>query len=619
MKSFRMTQLAILLMPFTFHAMTIDEMVQQTLNTNPQMQQRLSELRSVEYDLEKAYAGYKPSLDLYGKIGPERTHIQGSGADNTTNILSKEASLTLSENLFSGFNTEYDAKEQKSRIEAAKYFALQEANSILLKFMTSYLDIMKNRQILNIEHQNIKAHERINNMMRKKTEQGYGSKTDVDQSEARKILAYSNYIVQHNNYKDSISNFEHYYGKIVVADQMPEAITADLPSYNLDELVEFALQNNPTIQIEKFNIETQDNKYSKDLSSFYPSLDAELSVAYTNSVNNIDGSEYDRDSAKALLKLNYNLYNGGYDESLRLQNLEEKSAYQYSYQENKRAVTEKLKLAFNSYIHNKNRVKCLKVYIKLTKATAESYVKEYYFGRRTLLDLLNVEQESINAQKELINAEHELFLATYRILDALGVTASAFNTNLYQIMNLKKPELQGDSQKEATLLKDLQEDTDFIDMDSVCAEPEVLNLGIIADTVKNDNTAQGGIIIDKTDPDNVKIDLVNIQFEYRSTKLSVESKKQISSLAKRMSEKKNVIMEIHGHTDNIGSHTYNEKLSRSRAQSAKDELVKNGIKADRIQIFGHAFDKPVATNKTKKGRAQNRRIEFIIKNKETRQ
>ncbi len=608
MKVFNITCALLLLLPLKLCALTVNEMAQQTLDTDPQINQRISELRSMKYDLDKAYAGYKPSLDLEGGAGPQKTDRQGPGIDQNNNLFATEASLTLTENLFQGFNTKYDVKEQEARIEAAKYFTLQEADTILLKLVNSYLDIVKNKQVFNIEYENVKNHERIDEMIRQKTQAGLGTRADVEQSQARKALAYSNYIVQQNNYRDSVINFERLYGKVVLADEMPDAMQMDLPTYDLEELIKLALKYNPTIKTEEFNVNTQTSKYSKEVSSFYPTVDAVLSVDYRK---NTDGYEYDTKSAKAMLKLKYNLYNGNRDESIRLQNLEATTAQRYNLNASQRAVIEKLKLAFMSYIHTKKRIKCLELYVKVSKKTTDSYAQEYYLGRRTLLDLLNVEQEHITAQKELINAKNEMYMALYRVLDSIGIMSSVLNTNMYDALELETPELPGHVYGKKMTLKDIKDDVQLIDLDKICEEAVDLSI-VEPKEEKVDETSTHGIIIDKTDEQNTKIDLVDIKFEYKSSKLSKESKEHLKPLAKRMLEDKDIIMEIHGHTDNIGSEKYNKKLSLARAKSAQKVLVANGVKAERIKIFGHAFNKPAATNKTAKGRALNRRIEFVL-------
>jgi outer membrane protein OmpA-like peptidoglycan-associated protein len=70
-------------------------------------------------------------------------------------------------------------------------------------------------------------------------------------------------------------------------------------------------------------------------------------------------------------------------------------------------------------------------------------------------------------------------------------------------------------------------------------------------------------------------------------------------------------VEIQGHTDNVGKHDYNVKLSQSRADAVKQWLVNAGISGSRITTRAFAYDKPIATNDTAEGRQQNRRIEFM--------
>jgi OOP family OmpA-OmpF porin len=71
-------------------------------------------------------------------------------------------------------------------------------------------------------------------------------------------------------------------------------------------------------------------------------------------------------------------------------------------------------------------------------------------------------------------------------------------------------------------------------------------------------------------------------------------------------------IEISGHTDNVGTMAYNQRLSESRALVVKDYLVRNGIAAKRIGSYGRAFRQPIASNDTHEGRQLNRRTEIKI-------
>ena len=73
-----------------------------------------------------------------------------------------------------------------------------------------------------------------------------------------------------------------------------------------------------------------------------------------------------------------------------------------------------------------------------------------------------------------------------------------------------------------------------------------------------------------------------------------------------------VVIEIEGHTDNVGSEQMNQKLSESRAREVYNYLADKEIDEKRMQYKGYGLSKPVSTNETPEGRALNRRTEFVI-------
>jgi OOP family OmpA-OmpF porin len=104
-----------------------------------------------------------------------------------------------------------------------------------------------------------------------------------------------------------------------------------------------------------------------------------------------------------------------------------------------------------------------------------------------------------------------------------------------------------------------------------------------------------------------------IHFDYNKASIASNSYKLLDILADVIKKCPNEIISIEGHTDSIGSKSYNLKLSLNRVNAVKEYLVKKGVSADRLKVVGHGESKPLVSNMLKTGRAKNRRIEFIVK------
>ncbi len=108
------------------------------------------------------------------------------------------------------------------------------------------------------------------------------------------------------------------------------------------------------------------------------------------------------------------------------------------------------------------------------------------------------------------------------------------------------------------------------------------------------------------------IPLKNLFFETAKYDIKSASFKELQRLAQFIQEQ-DVIVEISGHTDNVGGAAYNKDLSKNRAEATKQYFIKSGVEAKRIKALGFGMDRPVASNDTPEGRAQNRRVEIRFK------
>lgn len=462
--------MAVLLLQLPLYALTLPEAVEETLATNPQMQKSISDYIATQNDLSIAKSGWRPTLDFQGGIGEEHTEkIKGetpTGPTQDEDLTRKEALLIAKQNLFEGFGTEYDIKEQDARLNASRYGAMQDANSIGLRTTEVYLQVIRQKKILDLLLANVKTHERIYKMIKQKTESGLSRRSDLEQTRGRLALAYANYISQQNNYQDAMTNFERVYGKLVASIDMNIPDLPLLPASDVAGLVDVASKYSPTLIIQRSNIKTQESRAGKDKQGFYPTIDLELSGEMND---NLDGVKGEDESYQAMLRLNYNLYGGGNDESTRVKNLQLIISEKESFNEQERAVNEKIRLAYMADRILANQIRCLEVHTKQTRQTADSYAKEYQLGRRTLLDLLNTELEYNGAQQSVENARFDRLYARYRILEASGILPFVLQNSVAQRVNADSPnDLAAlDESNEVLLRGELDE---FIDINLVCED-----------------------------------------------------------------------------------------------------------------------------------------------------
>lgn len=106
--------------------------------------------------------------------------------------------------------------------------------------------------------------------------------------------------------------------------------------------------------------------------------------------------------------------------------------------------------------------------------------------------------------------------------------------------------------------------------------------------------------------------LKNIFFETGKYNLKPISKAELNKLVSFLTKNPSLIVEISGHTDNVGEKAANQQLSENRAKAVKEYLVSKGISEERLQYKGYGESKPIATNDTPEGRAKNRRTEFTV-------
>jgi OOP family OmpA-OmpF porin len=142
--------------------------------------------------------------------------------------------------------------------------------------------------------------------------------------------------------------------------------------------------------------------------------------------------------------------------------------------------------------------------------------------------------------------------------------------------------------------------------------PDLDGDGVLNEHDKCPNTRPGAVVdLDGCEVEAV-IELEGVHFDFDKATLKPEAKVILNEAAALLNQHERVVIEVAGHTDSMGSDAYNQGLSERRANSVRDYLVEKGVRASRLTAKGYGESMPVASNDTKEGRAENRRVELIV-------
>jgi outer membrane protein OmpA-like peptidoglycan-associated protein len=150
------------------------------------------------------------------------------------------------------------------------------------------------------------------------------------------------------------------------------------------------------------------------------------------------------------------------------------------------------------------------------------------------------------------------------------------------------------------------------DLKSKLDDESAKNKALKEDAERRFKALQSQLIKVRKDARGTIISMSDLLFAFDKAELTGDLTTALAKIAGILSVYRNCSVAVEGHTDNIGTATYNKDLSARRASNVKDFLVKQGVAADRMSSTGYGFTKPVATNSTKEGRQKNRRVDLVV-------
>jgi adhesin transport system outer membrane protein len=400
-------------------AQTLGEAVDATIKTNPDVLINANRRLAVDQEINQAKGGYRPKVDLSAGWGWEWSENTSTrpGSDNLTR---GESLLTLTQMLYDGFGTRSEVERHTARSQSAAHKVAGTSEEIGLRAVETYLEVVRRQELLNLTQDNLAAHERTYEQIKLRADSGVGRKADLEQALARLSLAQANLASAEANLREANIQFQRVVGEAPIGLARPAEPTG-VPT-SQEDAMGTAVNNHPLMKSAEADIEATRAQTRAGESLLRPRVDFEMGTGYNN---NLDGVEYKDNDAYAMLRLRYNLYRGGTDEARVAQRRIETQEAIEVLNRTRRQVEESTRLSWNSLMTSADRLPKLKAHADATEQTREAYAKQFSIGQRTLLDLLDSENELYTARSNYIDGQFVEMFARYRLLADMGTLVSS--------------------------------------------------------------------------------------------------------------------------------------------------------------------------------------------------
>lgn len=397
------------------------EAVRKAVGTNPEVQARWNAFMAADSQRDMAKAGYLPQIDLRASVGSESRVTAGV---STGSYDLSSAQLTLNQILFDGFFT----RSEVNRLSAARltryYELLEISETTALEAAKAYADVVRFRELVELATQNYVEHKQSALLVEERADAGVGRRVDVEQANGRLALAESNLLTELTNLHDVSARYLRVVGETPSASlpALPEPFTLGEMPASADRLLREGLRLSPTLLAAVENARSYRLAIATTKAGYMPRVDFQL---YSTQGYNTGGVLGDSQIQGASIALTYNLFRGGADRAREKQAVSLADEARDLQEKTCRDVRQTLSLAFSDVRALNEQLGFIDQHRLSTEKTREAYRQQFDIGQRTLLDLLDTQNEFFEASRSYINARHNQAIAQARTLSAMGLLVSS--------------------------------------------------------------------------------------------------------------------------------------------------------------------------------------------------
>ncbi len=384
--------------------------------SNPRLLAQRAQLRSVDEQVPQALSGHRPTSNITLEAGKSNTRSQGGISSTKANLSPRTASISVNQPIFRGFRTLFDTRRAKAAIMQERALLVLVEQDVLFDAVTAYMNVVRDQAVLGLNVKNEQVLRRQLQATRDRFEVGEVTRTDVSQAEARLAQARATRVQAEGTLQISRANYRRVVG------QLPAKLKRPTKKLRVPEsqkiVVENASRGAPGLVAARF-AETA-ARYNVDVitGELLPTIS--LNASLTRSVGS--SSRKTRISTgKITAQIVIPLYQAGLTSSRIRQ---AKQTVSQRYQEiigARRTAIEAATQAWHNLQTARAQVRAFTAAVRANMIALDGVRQEAAAGLRTVLDVLDAEQELLDSRVNLVRAQRDSVVASYNVWRSMGV------------------------------------------------------------------------------------------------------------------------------------------------------------------------------------------------------
>ncbi|MEO1718850.1 MAG: TolC family outer membrane protein [Pseudomonadota bacterium] len=382
---------------------------------NPRLDAERARLRATDEGVPQARSGWVPRVSADARYGQSKDTSKPRGAADGTSRPGTYG-VTLTQPLFDGFQTRNRVKGAEARVRSVRAQLRATEAEVLLGAATAYMDVVRDTELVRLNRKNVSVLRGELRAARERRAVREVTRTDVAQAQARLARGQSGLDEVLADLRASQAEYRRIVGNAPKGVRMPPVSMKLIPR-SVQIAIQFALREAPRVHAALYQEQEARHEVDRVTGELLPRV--QLEARYEQEHN--PSTQFSRQTTASVFgRLTVPLYNGGETRARvraakhqhvgRLQDVEEA----------RRLVRSRVAAAWSALRANRSRIKSDQIQVRASRTALEGVRAEQQVGARTLLDVLNAEQELLEAQASLVRTKRNTIVSQYQLLAEMG-------------------------------------------------------------------------------------------------------------------------------------------------------------------------------------------------------